>query len=66
MHDDNVRLDHVGFGTGATFLVGFGLDHRGEFRNLSGVVEVDLAELERGGSVGIDEVWKVGRSEDRH
>ncbi|MBF43519.1 MAG: hypoxanthine phosphoribosyltransferase [Acidimicrobiaceae bacterium] len=27
-------LDHVGFDTGASFLVGFGLDHRGEFRNL--------------------------------
>ena len=40
-----MELDHVGFDTGASFLVGFGLDHRGEFRNLPSVVEVDLVDL---------------------
>ena len=53
-----MTLDHVGFDTGATFLVGFGLDHRGEFRNLPTVVEVDLAELDGAGS----ELLKVVRN----
>ena len=37
-----LEVDLVGFSTTASYLVGYGLDHRGEFRNLSGVVEVDL------------------------
>ena len=61
-----VAIDHTGFVTDAFYLVGFGLDHRGDFRNLPGVVEVDLAGLERGGPAGFDEVWKAGRSGDRH
>ena len=61
-----LQVDLVGFSTTASYLVGYGLDHRGEFRNLSGVVEVDLAELERGGPAEFDEVWKAGRSGDRH
>ena len=55
-----MELDHVGFGTGATFLVGFGLDHRGEFRNLPAVVEVDLAELDRGGPELVEAVRNTG------
>ena len=61
-----LEVDLGGFSTTASYLVGYGLDHRGECRNLSCVVEVDLAELERGGPAGCDEVWKAGRSEDRH
>jgi len=53
-------LDHVGFDTGAAFLVGFGLDHRGEFRNLPAVVEVDLADLDRGGSDLVETVRNTG------
>ena len=56
-------LNHVGFDTGATFLVGFGLDHRGEFRNLPAVVEVDLAELDRGGPELVEAVRNTGRAE---
>ena len=58
-----IDLDHVGFDTGATFLVGFGLDHRGEFRNLPAVVEVDLVELDRGGPEMVDAVRNTGRAE---
>jgi hypoxanthine phosphoribosyltransferase len=58
-------LNHVGFDTGATFLVGFGLDHRGEFRNLPAVVEVNLAELDRGGPEMVEAVRNTGRAE-RH
>ena len=61
-----LEVDLVGFSTTASYLVGYGLEHRGEFRNLSSVVEVDLAELERGGPAGFDEVWEAGRSGDRH
>ena len=60
-----IDLDHVGFDTGATFLVGFGLDHRGEFRNLPAVVEVNLAELDRGGPEMVEAVRNTGRAE-RH
>lgn len=55
-------LDHVGFDTGAAFLVGFGLDHRGEFRNLSAVVEVDLSELDGGGPELAETVRNAGRA----
>lgn len=55
-----MTLDHVGFDTGATFLVGFGLDHRGEFRNLPTVVEVDLAELDGAGPELLEVVRNTG------
>ncbi|MDG1464032.1 MAG: phosphoribosyltransferase family protein [Acidimicrobiales bacterium] len=61
-----IDLEHVGFDTGATFLVGFGLDHRGEFRNLPAVVEVDLTELDRGGSEMVDAVRNTGRADTRN
>ena len=61
-----IDLEHVGFETGATFLVGFGLDHRGEFRNLPAVVEVDLTELDRGGSEMVDAVRNTGRADTRN
>jgi len=56
-----MELDYVGFDTGATFLVGFGLDHRGEFRNLPSVVEVDLADLDRSGLELVEKVRNTGR-----
>ena len=57
-----IPIDHVGFATDAAFLVGYGLDHRGEFRNLPGVVEVDLADLDRADDEFCDEVRKAGWS----
>ena len=56
-----MELDYVGFDTGATFLVGFGLDLRGEFRNLPSVVEVDLADLDRSGLELVEKVRNTGR-----
>jgi hypoxanthine phosphoribosyltransferase len=41
-----VPIDHVGFVLEEPFVVGYGLDHRGLFRNLPCVVAVDQAELE--------------------
>ena len=61
-----MELDHVGFDTGATFLVGFGLDHRGEFRNLPSVVEVDLVDLDRSGSELVETVRNTGRDGTRN
>ena len=61
-----LQVDLVGFSTTASYLVGYGLDHREEFRNMPGVVEVGLAELERGGHGDFDEVWRAGRSGGRH
>ena len=57
-----IPIDHVGFATDATFLVGYGLDHRGEFRNLPGVVEVELADLDRADDEFCEEVRKAGWS----
>ena len=61
-----IPIDHVGFATEAAFLVGYGLDHRGEFRNLPGVVEVELADLDRADDRFCDEVRKAGWSGARH
>ena len=61
-----IHIDHVGFATDAAFLVGYGLDHRGEFRNLPGVVEVGLADLDRAEDGFYDEVRNAGRSGTRH
>ena len=61
-----MELDYVGFDTGATFLVGFGLDHRGEFRNLPSVVEVDLADLDRSGLELVETVRNTGRDGTRN
>jgi hypoxanthine phosphoribosyltransferase len=61
-----IPIDHVGFATDAAFLVGYGLDHRGEFRNLPGVVEVELADLGRAEDGFYDEVRNAGRSGARH
>ena len=61
-----MELDHVGFDTGATFLVGFGLDHRGEFRNLPSVVEVDLVDLDRSGPELVETVRNTGRAGTRN
>ena len=61
-----MELDYVGFDTGATFLVGFGLDHRGEFRNLPSVVEVDLADLDRSGPEPVETVRNTGREGARN
>ena len=57
-----IPIDHVGFATDAAFLVGYGLDHRGEFRNLPGVVEVELADLDQADDEFCDEVRKAGWS----
>ena len=57
-----IHIDHVGFATDAAFLVGYGLDHRGEFRNLPGVVEVELADLDQADDEFCDEVRKAGWS----
>ena len=61
-----MELDYVGFDTGATFLVGFGLDHRGEFRNLPSVVEVDLVDLDRSGLELLETVRNTGRDGTRN
>jgi len=61
-----VAIDHIGFVTDASYLVGFGLDHRGDFRNLPGVVEVDLADLDRADPAFMEDVRRAGWSGARH
>jgi hypoxanthine phosphoribosyltransferase len=41
-----VVIDYVGFEVGDEFVVGYGLDYKGYFRNLPGVVSTTSAELE--------------------
>lgn len=55
-------IEYVGFPTEASFLVGYGLDHRGDFRNLPAVVEVDLADLDRADPAFLEQVRNAGRS----
>gem|GEM_PF-48582 len=40
------QVDYSGFVTDEGFVVGYGLDHHGRYRNLSCVVTVDLTKLE--------------------
>jgi len=58
-----LELEYVGFATEASFLVGFGLDHRGDFRNLPAVVEVDLTDLDGGDPMVRERVRSAGRPE---
>lgn len=41
-----VGLDYVGLVVGAEYLVGYGLDHEGRFRNLPGLYKVERRDLE--------------------
>lgn len=41
-----INLEHVGFELDSSFVVGYGLDYGGQFRNLSELVSVDLGDLE--------------------
>ncbi len=64
-----VAVDHVGFVFDEGFVVGYGLDHQGIFRNLPCVVAVDLPFLEeewaQGGSEMADEVFRLAGSSIR-
>lgn len=50
----DVKLDYVGFEIGDEFAVGYGLDHKGEYRNLSfiGVLKPDLLVVDKSTSPG--------------
>ena len=39
-------IDHVGFDLASPFVIGYGIDHQGCFRNLPDVVELDLSALD--------------------
>lgn len=65
-----VPVDHAGFIMEEPFVVGYGLDHRGLFRNLPGVVALDQAQLEAdldscpepGGGALVDDVRELARA----
>ena len=60
-----VPVEHSGFVLEEGFVVGYGLDHRGMFRNLSAVVSLDPEHLEEyapgGRSELLDEVLRLAR-----
>jgi hypoxanthine phosphoribosyltransferase len=62
-----VPIDHVGFVLEEPFVVGYGLDHRGLFRNLPCVVAVDQAELEAdlgpGEGTLVEEILALARAD---
>jgi hypothetical protein len=59
-------VDHAGFVFDEGFVVGYGLDHQGLYRNLSCVVAVDLTALEAERRAGrtemADEVLRLAGS----
>ncbi|RUA03900.1 MAG: hypothetical protein DSY84_02035 [Candidatus Neomarinimicrobiota bacterium] len=59
-------MDHAGFVFDEGFVVGYGLDHQGLYRNLSSVVAVDLTALEAEHRAGrtemTDEVLRLAGS----
>ncbi len=56
-----VELQHVGFELDSSYVVGYGLDHGGKFRNLPELVSVELGELERNSQEVSDQVYALGR-----
>ena len=56
-----VELQHVGFELNSSYVVGYGLDHGGKFRNLPELVSVELGELERNSQEVCDQVYALGR-----
>ena len=56
-----VELEHVGFELDSSYVVGYGLDHGGKFRNLPELVSVELGELERNSQEVCDQVYALGR-----
>ena len=56
-----VELQHVGFELDSSYVVGYGLDHGGKFRNLPELVSVELGELERNSQEVCDQVYALGR-----
>ena len=56
-----VELQHVGFELDSSYVVGYGLDHGGKFRNLPELVSVELGELERNSQKVCDQVYALGR-----
>ncbi|MBC8365320.1 MAG: hypoxanthine phosphoribosyltransferase [Actinobacteria bacterium] len=65
-----VPVDYVGFVLEEPFVVGYGLDHRGLFRNLPGIVTLDQAQLEAdldscsepGGDAMVDDIRTLARA----
>ena len=56
-----VELQHVGFELDSSYVVGYGLDHGGKFRNLPELVSLELGELERNSQEVCDQVYALGR-----
>ena len=56
-----VELQHVGVELDSSYVVGYGLDHGGRFRNLPELVSVELGELEKNSQETCDQVYALGR-----
>ncbi len=59
-----INLEHVGFELDSSFVVGYGLDYGGQFRNLSELVSVDLGDLEERSDQLCEQVYALSQKEE--
>ena len=58
-----INFEHVGFELDSSFVVGYGLDYGGQFRNLPELVSVELGDLEKD-PIGLGEkIYTLGQKE---
>ena len=55
-----IDLEHVGFELDSSFVVGYGLDYGGRFRNLPELVSVELGELEKDPEGICEKIYTLG------
>ena len=56
-----INLEHVGFELDSSFVVGYGLDYGGQFRNLPELVSVELGELEKDPDCLGEKIYALGQ-----
>ena len=59
-----INLEYVGFELDSSFVVGYGLDYGGQFRNLSELVSVDLGDLEERSDQLCEQVYALSQKEE--
>ena len=56
-----INLEHVGFELDSSFVVGYGLDYGGQFRNLPELVSVELGDLEKDPDGLCEKIYALGQ-----
>ncbi len=59
-----IDLEHVGFELDSSFVVGYGLDYGGQFRNLPELVSVDLEDLEERSDQLCKQIYALSQKEE--